>query len=153
MNTKRGFARCEADARLDAEALRLRSSGLTYEVIALRENCDRSTAWRRVQRALAEIPRELADEYRALEGQRLDALWEIAFALALDGSLVAIDRCLTIMARRARLLGLDAPSRLSVEQPSYSAGEIVAQVERLRRIMREHDAEHDPEGCAVCNGP
>ena len=109
INTKRGFVRCEADARLDTEALRLRSDGLTYETIAQRMGCHKSTALRRCERALIEIPSEIADNYRKLEDLRLDEMSMVLWPLVEKGSLQAIDRLLAISKRRAKLWGLDAP--------------------------------------------
>jgi hypothetical protein len=110
--TKRGFVRCEETARLDAEALLLRSSGLTYEEIAVSTGCSRSTALRRCQRALGAIPQETAEEYRKLEDVRLDHLYVIALGIAERGNLAALDRCIAISARRSRLLGLDLPPEI-----------------------------------------
>ena len=52
-----------------------------------------------------------ADEFRALEQVRLDALQFALWARAEQGDLVAVDCVLKIMERRARLLGLDATKR------------------------------------------
>jgi hypothetical protein len=41
--------------------------------------------------------------------ERLDALWGALYPIAMDGQLGAVDRCLSIQSRRAKLLGLDAP--------------------------------------------
>jgi AraC-like DNA-binding protein len=109
INTKRGFVRCESDARKDTEALRLRSDGLTYEEIARRMGCHKATALRRCERALGDIPREVADDYRKLEDLRLDELSVVLWPLVQEGNLQAIDRLLAISKRRAKLWGLDAP--------------------------------------------
>ena len=73
-NSRGGFVRTEEQALIDTEALRLRSQGMGYREIALAQGVDTSTAHRRVSRALGEIPQTIADEYRALELSRLDAL-------------------------------------------------------------------------------
>lgn len=81
---------------------------------------------------------EPADELRRIEGERLDRLFEVAFAKATgdgDRALVAIDRCLTIQARRAALLGLDAPIR--IEEHVISEDAIDAEVRRLSEQMAE----------------
>ena len=99
-------------AEEQAEALRLRASGMTYRQIAEHQGVHESTAKRRVDSALAATVQEPADELRTLEAHRLDLLLQIAVSQAANGKLVAIDRCLAIMERRARLLGLDAPIRV-----------------------------------------
>ena len=107
--------RTEEQALIDTEALKYRSRGYTYQQIADTMGCSKPTAFARVKRALAAIPAEAVDEYRRLEGERLDNLLAIATHQAMTKkSLFAIDRCLAIMDRRAKLLGLDAPVRTEV---------------------------------------
>jgi hypothetical protein len=48
-----------------------------------------------------------AEQLRALELERLDEMQAGVYGAALQGDLAALDRCLTIMERRCRLLGLD----------------------------------------------
>lgn len=50
-------------------------------------------------------------ELRTLEAQRLDRLFLVVWRQALTGDLAAVDRALRIQDRRAKLLGLDEPSR------------------------------------------
>jgi len=56
-----GFIRTEEQAILDTEALKLRSNGLTYQKVADYLGVSKSTAFERVQRALAAIPREAVE--------------------------------------------------------------------------------------------
>ena len=75
------------------------------------------TAHRDVKKHLDEIAQtctEEAEEVRCIELQRLDGLWKVAHDKALKGDLPAIDRCLRIQERRAKLLGLDAPQRAEI---------------------------------------
>ena len=110
--------RTEEQALIDTAALKLRSAGNTYQRIADQMGCSKQTAYARVQRALNAIPAEAAEEYRKLEGERLDALLEVTLAKALDpsgkGFLFAVDRAIALMDRRAKLFGLDAPIRQQV---------------------------------------
>jgi hypothetical protein len=97
-------------------ALELRKAGLTYQVIADQIGYrGPSTVHAAVMRELREICREPAEELRTLELERLDRLWAGVWTQAKQGHLGSIDRCLRILERRARLLGLDAP--LKVELP------------------------------------
>ena len=134
VNTKRGFVRCEADARRDAEALRLRSNGLTYDAIGQKMACHKATALRRCERALIEIPREEAENYRKLEDLRLDEMSMVLWPLVESGSLQAIDRLLAISKRRAKLWGLDAPTstRRSNSFRRPTASDLDRRVEELR---------------------
>lgn len=130
------FTRTADQAERDAEACRLRADGLTYQQIADRLGISRGSAHEAVQRAIADIVREPAEEVRQLELLRLDqmhvaarevlearhfvvdrgqvVLWE-GEPLVDDGpKLQAIDRLLKIQARRAALLGLDAEKKVTV---------------------------------------
>ena len=51
---------------------------------------------------------ESLDQLQRLEAERIDSLWGVAYEQAMAGDLSACDRCVRLMERRARLLGLDA---------------------------------------------
>jgi hypothetical protein len=136
------FIRTEEQATIDTEALKLRSRGFTYQQIADNMGCSKGAAYQRVSRALAAIPAEAVEEYRRLEGERLDNLLAIATHQAMTKkSLFAIDRCLAIMDRRAKLLGLDAPVKSQVETVTYDGNSIEAEVAKLRHILEAHGSE------------
>ena len=97
------------------EALSLRLVGLSYDAIAERlEFANRSGAFRAVQAALKKTLQEPADELRTLELERLDSMLLPMMAQAKKGNQGAVDRVLRIMERRAKLLGLDAPTKQEV---------------------------------------
>jgi len=97
------------------KALTLRKKGFNYTEIGEELGCARQTACRYVLselEILADKCREEAEHVRALELQRLDDLYTKAWDLVdAGGSETAIDRCLRIMERRSKLLGLDAAQR------------------------------------------
>lgn len=138
-----GFQRTEEQAHLDTKALRMRSLGMSYQAIADQMSVTKATAYNRCQRALAAIPAEAVDEFRRLEGQRLDLLLEKAMDKALSeekSSMFAIDRVLAIMDRRAKLMGLDAPVRTEVITLDY----IQAEIQRLEATLGEIDDNDSP---------
>jgi hypothetical protein len=116
----------------------MRADGHTYQKIADALGFShRDLARRSVERALTAIVREPADELRQLEMIRLDALWMQAAKVMTSEHLTvnqgriiegpdglplkddapvlsAIDRLLKIMERRAKLVGLDAASKVEV---------------------------------------
>jgi predicted transcriptional regulator len=98
------------------KALELRKRGMNYTQIGEKLGCARSTACRYVLSELENLAdkcREEAVHVRDLELQRLDELYLVAYAEVEDGNdLPAIDRCLRIMERRAKLLGLDAAEKV-----------------------------------------
>lgn len=64
--------------------------------------------------ALLDTLREPAEDVRALELERLDAMWRKVWQRIERGDLAAVDRGLRIQDRRAKLLGLDAPTKQEV---------------------------------------
>jgi len=97
------------------DALELRKAGATYQQIAdqLRFRGP-SGAYKSVMSALKKTLQEPARDVRLLELSRLDALYVEVYRMARQGVLGAVDRCLRIMERRARLMGLDAPSQVLI---------------------------------------
>ena len=106
-------ARKEADqAERRRQALELRKAGATYDQIARQIGyANEGGAYKAVQAALKAVYREPADEVRKLELERLDRLTLALWTRAKEGEAEAIDRVLKLMDRRAKLLGLDAPTR------------------------------------------
>jgi hypothetical protein len=144
------FTRSLDTAEKDAEAARLRARGQSYrEIAAALGYQDDSGSYRAVQRALVATVAEPADELRALQVAQLDMLAQQALGVLErehisisqgrvmciddvpvpdDGPvLAAIDRLLKIQERRAKLLGLDAPSRHEV----VSLDALDAEINRL----------------------
>jgi hypothetical protein len=89
-------------------------AGATYQAIADSLGYgNRSSAADAIMRAMkATVPKELTDEVRRMENERLDRLWGPMWVKALNGDTRAVDSYLRIMARRAALNGLDAPQRV-----------------------------------------
>jgi hypothetical protein len=108
-------------------ALEMRKGGKTYAYIADQLGYKTSAgAYRAVMTALKKTLQEPSDEVRTLELERLDdlidALWEKRKQPQYT------DRILRIMERRAKLLGLDAPTRTDVT----SAGQPIKQDDNER---------------------
>jgi hypothetical protein len=98
------------------QALELRQAGYPYDTIAeMLHYADRGGAHKAVVAGLKAALREPATDLRKLEETRLDKLQTSVWAKALAGDMKAIDRCLRILERRAKLLGLDAPQRAKME--------------------------------------
>jgi len=98
------------------QAVELRKAGAGFEEIARQLGYkDASGAYRAVKAALRKTIQQPADELRALEAARLDAMLLGIYADARKGNVLKIDRVLKIMARRADLFGLDAPKAFKDE--------------------------------------
>ena len=94
------------------QAIGLRRQGYTLKRIGQVLGVSTQTAANYVNyclRELVELTAAATEEYRQLELERLDALQAVIWDQAVSGNLWAIDRCLAIMERRAKLLGLDKP--------------------------------------------
>lgn len=123
----------------DAMVLNLKIRGDTWQEIADQMGfANHSMALRCWKRAINRHEEELVVEYRLLDGARLEALWKLMFAKAQSGNHLAVDRCLLILERRAKLYGLDAPLRSRIEVTG--ADQLLDAVEALERSNR--DMEH-----------
>lgn len=158
------FLRTVDTAERDAQACRLRSRGQSLQQIADRLGyADRSSAHKAVQRALSETVRADAALYVQLQLDQLDELTGVALAVMErehvvvqlgkvvrddDGrpvvdhmpTLAAVDRLLRIAERRAKLLGLDAPTRHAVAATSATDVD-VAMAELVEELERAAQAE------------
>lgn len=104
----------------EKKALELRKAGATYAQIAEKLGySDPKSAWHAVMRALDRLPREDAEKVRRLELSRLDTialrLWR---KIVEEGDIQAVNAYLRVMERRARYLGLDAPEKKALTDPS-----------------------------------
>lgn len=71
-------------------------------------------AFKIVLRQIKLLAREAAEDVRAIEVDRLDALLKGVWPNAVLGDTKAVDAAIKIMNRRAELLGLDAPAKVDV---------------------------------------
>lgn len=117
--------------------LRLRKDGHSYTEIEESTGISRGQISKILTKALAEFDaekRESANALRYLESARLDEVMLGIYPDALKGHLGAIDRTLRIMERRAKLWGLDAPSKIAPTDPSganeYSGGGLASLLEQ-----------------------
>ena len=96
------------------QALEYRASGMSYRAIGEAMGINQSNAYRMVKAEVQQIREktsEQADELRTIELQRMDAMLAGLWSKATSGDGAAVDRVLRIMERRAKLIGLDSPTR------------------------------------------
>lgn len=102
------------------KALELRKLGFTYRRIGEQLGVTESAAHKMVTKSLQELNEKSAEsavEVRRLELERLDEwLLRVAQEMKNGRTLAAIDRGIRIQNRRARLLGLDAPTKIVTEE-------------------------------------
>jgi hypothetical protein len=114
-----------ASAERAKKALALRRAGLSYEAIGRELGISKPSAFKMIARAIDAIPREEAELVRALELSRLDALLRGLWERAVKGSDTAVASVLRVMDRRAKLLGLDAPTRRELSGPDGGPLEVL----------------------------
>lgn len=139
--TRKADRAASSPARIDhrtraADAVRLRAGGLSYrEIAAALGYASENAANKAVLSLLARAEAESADALRALENTRLDLLWQKAYRGIVASekseqgvSAPLIGAAVRISERRARLLGLDAPARVEVEQQGVDFDQAVREV-------------------------
>jgi len=133
------------------QALELRKAGVTYEGIAKQLGYKSPEAvFQAVKAAMKSSLNEPANEIREMEVKRLDDMLLAMWPQVKNGNQGAVDRSLRIMERRARLLGLDAPTKIAPTDPT---GEHeyrdLSDNERLEQIQRILDAARERAGGQV----
>jgi hypothetical protein len=161
-----------------ARALDLRKGGLTFREIGERMGFSEQRAHRLVTEELARLNAERAEAAEAvtrLEVERLDALLAAVWPKAKDGNLAAVDRVLAILARRAKMLGIDrekgggtvlmqqainTTSARAPMTPEDRVAAVRAILEAAARTTGEHSEAHrllkmveaGPDGEAIADG-
>lgn len=128
-----------AEREITKRCLELRLAGATYEDIGDVVGRHKANVYRRIKKAIQEIPKSEVDELRALESERLSRVQRSVWRQALEGHLGAVDRVIKISERRSRLLGLDSPQRVDLEASSVDIDAVA------RDILGAMTAEEKPE--------
>jgi Flp pilus assembly secretin CpaC len=105
----------EAAAARRQKALDLRIAGVRYRQIGAQLGVSYQTAYRDVQTALGELATlqaGKAERLRELEVERCDKLQMALWPKARSGDEKVVRALIAVMDRRAKLLGLDAPTKL-----------------------------------------
>ena len=124
----------------ERKALELRRAGATYDEIA--QALGYATAQgaylaynRAIKRTLVESGSE---EARQSELDRCDRLQRAYWSKAMAGDIQAGNIILKVMDRRARYLGLDAPTKQQVEVTTFEGGtELDREVARLAQLLAD----------------
>ena len=158
-------------------AMKYRLAGATYRVIAEKLTEERAqayadekgisvdrammrikhvsikTVWEDVTAEMEDLRRETEiqrADLMALENARLDQLFSKALSLYGKGSVPAGRLAIVVMVRRAKLNGLDAPTKIAPTDPTgeYQADTGAIDVSRLsedtlRRVLRDEKREQD----------
>ena len=129
-------ARKEKALQRQAEALRLRRGGLTFDLIAQQLNyANASSAQKAYLAAHRQIVFSDVEQVRKEEIDRLDLAQAAIWNGVLQGNNDSIASLIRIMGRRARLLGLDMPVKTQVEVSYYESDTIDAEVRKLAALL------------------
>jgi hypothetical protein len=139
--TRRPTSRNAALANKERQALELRMAGASFDQIAQKLGySEKGAAHRAVTRALISTVKPAADELRELETARLDRLLLAFWPAALEGDEKAADRVLRIMDQRAKLLGLNMPTKVDVDATVSVDPSEIEIVRRIREWRAARDA-------------
>lgn len=125
-----------AAAEKQRRAVELRTTGMSFDRIAEELHYrDRSSAHKAYLAGLAQLP-ALEDRTTMLqvETARLDALQAAVWSMAMAGESEAVRDVLAIMSRRARLLGLDAPTKTEHKVTSELDAEIEGMLADMAKL-------------------
>jgi hypothetical protein len=116
-----------------AQVLRLRLAGVQFADIGAQLDPPVSDvrAYQLYRDALTQIVREPGEQVIKADLERLDLLWRSAITHAMAGSIGHIEVCLKVLARRARLLGLDAPVKAELRWSKDEVSELDREIEAL----------------------
>lgn len=132
----------------DRTVMDLRRTGMSFTRIAeLTGYADHSGAIQSYERSMKLILKEPTEAVRDLALARLDELLTVAYSKAMAGDLQALQVSLKILERQARLLGLDAPTKVQQEVTTWSGdGEIDAAVRELSAELAKRVASSEDSG-------
>jgi hypothetical protein len=118
------------------QAFELRKAGANYNQIAAKLGYSQQAAYKSVMAHLQDLiaqTNEIADDVRRLEIERLDAMLLGLWKDASTGNEVKVDRVIKIMDQRAKLLGLYAPIKQTIEEKIGEIGSLTN--EQLEEII------------------
>jgi len=157
--SKTSIRRLQAVER-SKQALELRKGGASFPEIARALGyAAPAGAYQAVMSALRKTLKEPAEEVRTLEVARLDAMLLALWAQVKQGNQGAIDKALKVEERRARLLGLDAPTKIAPTNPSgeqeYASLTDDERLERIEELFARARARRDRQAAEAdrADGP
>jgi hypothetical protein len=133
-------------AQIDREKqiIELRIEGYTWRQIAQHIQMSPGGALKAYRRAMVRTLKPVSDELRDLELDRLDTLQQTYWQPAVQGNLRAADFILRVIDKRAKILGLDAPTKIQAEVVTYDGGtNLDAEVEAIARLIDANRAVDD----------
>lgn len=133
-----------------AQVMRLRLAGLPFDQIGaqLDPPVSMQRAYQLYRDALARVVREPTEDVLTADLERLDLLWRAMLTRAAAGSARHAEIALRVLERRARMLGLDAPTKTEAKV-TFTAEEVDQldrEIEQLLAAAGAGDAHPDQLG-------
>lgn len=136
-----------------AEALQLRIEGKTYDEIATILGISRATTFRYVAAGVSDLRMDVGkrkEELRNLQAARLESLVLALWPKVKSGDVKAVSVVVNVLARTARLYGLDEPSRVEAQVKSSGSLDLSTLSENelkehCRRLGIPVDEDRPPE--------
>ena len=161
------FGITEVEARaiaIEDSCLGMRANGFSYAEIAVKLNLTVEKVGKAINRAMRRYKKSVSESCEhivTLEEIRLDEMYVTIYPMIRAGSIEAIALGLKIMDRRAKLRGLDAPTKIAQTNapPEMALGGL--SLEKLRELdallsnaqPAEFSDEEDPEYLAGASFP
>jgi hypothetical protein len=126
----------------ESRVLDLRRAGFTFQRIAEEVGyATPSGAQRALERIMTRNVPQAPEEFRWQELDRLDRMQVALWPRAMKGDDRAISTIVRLMERRARLVGIDAPTRVQAEVVNYDGNrDIDGDIERIVNLIRGVDS-------------
>lgn len=123
----RKIARDVAVREREARVIQWRTQGMKWDDVAAREGyANAGGAYKAFIRGMRRIPAQAIDEHRRLQLEVIDAGVSALWPAYTQGKGYAIEKMMMLMDRKARLLGMDAPTRHQVTVSDQMTAEIEA---------------------------
>ena len=128
-------------------ALDTRLKGGSYgDIVAAGVYASRSGARDAVMAALDEYVIEPTEQVRALEVARLEALVAAHWTKAIGGDIASTKLCIEISARKCRILGIDAPTKVDIvglladlaTAADLDIDDVISEADSLYRQYQQH---------------
>lgn len=122
----------------ELQIIELRRAGVTWETIAREVGFkNASGAYKMYQRAAERMIRPSLDEYRETVLDRFERMHRAVWPRAKEGDLRAIDTALRIAEKEIKLLGLDAPTKITAEVTVYEGQQLIEHTARIIDLIRQ----------------
>ena len=116
----------------ETQVVKLRREGMTWDEIAIVAGyASKAGAYTAYKRASTRVVEEDIKELRQLGQERLDTALKAIWPDVLAGDIPAINTLIRLEERRAKLYGLDMPTKIQAEVVTYDYGSVSANLAEI----------------------